>query len=249
MKYLLTCFFILVFKLAAVSFPYTDSLLSQLNTAIRQSADYDNKKLQLIDGFKRTLQSIPKFNAAGQYGLLIKIYDEYIFYNYDSAYSYANKLRRVAENQRDPSLLANAKLKQVFILLSGGMFKETFDSLNAISIKGADKQVQAEYFTLKARCYYDLGDFDEDDLHTPNYYKLANAGIDSALLLYSENIFDHLYFSGLRNLKLGKNDSALLQLQKLMATQKMSWHETALATSMIGGILSLKGEGAKARII
>ena len=247
MKYLVTCFVILLFKCTAVALPYTDSLLNQLNTAIQQSAGYDSKKLQVIADLKQSLHKTPRGNTAEQYALLIKIYDEYKFYNYDSAYSYANKLRRFAENQQDPSQLADAKLKQVFILLSGGMFKETFDSLNAISISGADKLVKAEYLTLKARCYYDLGDFDEDDVHTPYYYNLANASIDSALLLYPDNSFEHLYFSGLRDLKLGKNDSALFQLQKLMATQQLSWHETALATSMIGGILVLKAEGAKAR--
>jgi hypothetical protein len=73
------------------------------------------------------------------------------------------------------------------------------------------------------------------------------ASIDSALLLYPDSSFEHLYFSGLRHLKLGKRDSALIQLKKLIDTKKLSWHETALTTSMIGGILALEGEGAKAR--
>jgi hypothetical protein len=174
MRYFVASFIALLFCFVSLASPYKDSLLNELNIAIKQSGDYDNKKLQVIAGLKQSLIASRTINIVGRYAILIRLYDEYKYYNYDSAYNCANQLRRFAENQHDPSLLADAKLKQVFILLSGGMFKETFDSLNAISIQNAGDLVKAEFFTLKARCYYDLGDFDEDDLHTPFYYNLAN---------------------------------------------------------------------------
>ncbi len=62
--------------------------------------------------------------------------------------------------------------------------KESVDSLNAVSIQGVTNDIKADYFSLKARCYYDLADFDEDKCYTTLYYNRANACIDSALTLY-----------------------------------------------------------------
>ncbi|MEO7767233.1 MAG: DUF6377 domain-containing protein [Ferruginibacter sp.] len=247
MKYLFTCFIMMALKIIAVASPISDSLVKELNSAIKQAEAYDNKKLEEIARLRRLLTGPSNSDLARQYEINHRLYEAYKYYNYDSAFNYTRKLRKYAEFKNDPSLLADAKIKQVFILLSGGMFKETFDSLAVITMDGVAAQVRAEYFSLKARCYYDLGDFDDDAFHTPFYYTRANSFIDSALTLYPPNSFEFLYFSGLRDLKKGKTDSALLQLQHLITIKNLSYHETALVTSMIGGIFVVQGNRPEAR--
>ncbi|MEO5892494.1 MAG: DUF6377 domain-containing protein [Ferruginibacter sp.] len=247
MKLFVTGVILLLYNCVATASPYSDSLVKELNKAIQQSAAYDQKKLREISALQVSLSENTNSGPARQYALHLKLYEEYRYYNYDSAFSYTKKLRTFAENKGDLSLLADAKLKQVFILLSGGMFKETFDSLNVISVNGVNDNVKAEYFSLKARCYYDLADFDDDSFHTPFYYNQANASIDSALILYPQSSFEYLYFSGLRDLKKGKTDSALLQLQHLITVKELSFHEIALVTSMMGGINVMQGNDEKGR--
>lgn len=246
MRYLFAGFALLIYQSVSFASPFSDSLINELNTAIKQAGNYDNIKLKKIAQLKISLIEPANADPDKQFLVHLKLYDEYKYYNYDSAFIYTINLRRYAESVNDPSILADAKLKQVFILLSGGMFKETFDTLNDIAIKGVSGQVKAEYFSLKARCYYDLADFDNDKFHTPRYTTLANSFIDSALSLYDTSSFENFYYAGLRDLKKGKTDSALLKLRSLIS-KNLSHHEIALVTSTIGGIFIRLEDMDKAR--
>ncbi len=246
MKLAFIAFFILLFAWSSYASPDSDSLIHELNTAIRQSGEYDNKKLAVIGQLKQSVKE-NKNDPKRLYEIHLNLYDAYKYYNYDSAFSYTQKLRKYAELRADPSLLADARNKQVFILLSGGLFKETFDSLNVLDMKGVTNNVKADFYALKARCYYDLADFVDDGYYTVSYYAKANECMDSALTLYPSNTFEYAYYSGLRYLKKGKQDQALLQLQALMASHNLGHHEVALTTSMIGGIFAMKGDSIRAR--
>ncbi len=81
------------------------------------------------------------------------------------------------------------------------MFKETLDSLNKIDIRGVPDSLQAEYYSLMGRYYYDLGDFDNDSYNTPDYNRKGNAYMDSALRLYPPGSFNHSYYTGLKEIK------------------------------------------------
>ena len=246
MKSLTACFAFLFFSLATFASD-TDSVINELNIIIKQSMIYDNIRLKEIERLKNLLSTIPKTDVNKQYDICLRLYDEFKYYNYDSAFNYANKLQNLAASKKDASLLADAKIKMVFVMLSGGMFKESFDSLNELSIKGVADNVKAEYYSLKARAYYDLADFDNDNFYTPLYNTNANLCIDSALSLYPLNSFEHFYYSGLKNLKKGKTDSALINLNSILNQHAINEHEMALVTSMLGGIYNIQGNMDKER--
>ncbi len=218
-----------------------------LNKAIEDSRQYDDKKLAEIFNLTNILESTAATNQKARYDINLRLFEAYKYYNYDSAFSYTKHLRRYAEEQRDATLIADARIKQVFILLSGGLFKETFDSLNTLNISGVLGPVRADYYSLKGRCYYDLADFDDDGLRTASYYAKANACMDSALALYPPASFDHSYYSGLQNLKEGRSDKALSQLLALIQSKNLSFHEVALITSTLGGIFTSLNQPATAR--
>ena len=236
----------LFFTFTSIATTFSDSLINELNTSIKLSGTYDNKNLKEIASLKNLLSKTAPDALSEQYAIHLKLYEAYKYYNYDSAFDYSKKLQKFAQYKNDPTMLADASSKLVFIMLSGGMFKESFDSLNVISIKGVSMNVMAAYYSLKARCYYDLADFNNDRFYSPLYSKLANLYIDSALNLYPRTSFDYTYFLGLRDFKLGKTDSALGILKTLIDSKKLTYHEFALTSSMMGGILIHKGENKKA---
>lgn len=227
--------------------PENDSLIDRLNGAIRQANEYDNNKLKGIAALKRLLGQTSKSDLSRQYQIHLNIYEEYKYYNYDSALTYAKKLQLIAQHKNNPSLLLDSKLKHVFIMLSSGMFKETFDSLDAISIKNVADSVKAEYYTLMGRSYFNLADFNADNNSTPFYNIKANLYLDSALAFFAPNSFDHLYYSALKFLKKGNTDSALFNLHQLVKHDDLSFHQIALSTSTIGGILLSQGFPEKAK--
>ena len=246
-KHLSISFILLLFTLVSFASHYSDSLIYELNRAIDEYGNYDNNKLREIAQLKHSLNDPANSDLNKQYQVNLKLYEDYKYYNYDSAFNYTKKLRSYAAHKQDVSLLADARIKQVFILLSAGLFKETFDSLNVLSIAGVADDVKANYYSLKARCYYDLADFDDDQFHTASYYSKANECMDSALRLYPVNTFEFLYFSGLLHLKKGQTDSALSNLRLLLSSRNLSYHEIALTTSMMGGIFSIKKNNEQAR--
>ena len=245
MKKILIFCFTSVFCLEAFGINNADSLVDELNLIIKHSSGYDGNQLKLIEKSKSELLTASDKKA--QYQATLKIYSGYQYYNYDSALKYARNLVQLAPYKNDNSLLIDAKLKVIFIMLSGGMFKETLDSLNQLSVNGISSDVKAEYFSLLARAYYNFADFDNDNFYTPLYNSRANKFLDSALALYPANSFNFTYYLALQQLKKGSPDSALVNLNTLMMRQNLEFHQVALATSTIGGILMSEGKEINAK--
>jgi tetratricopeptide (TPR) repeat protein len=165
-------------------------LLTQLDHAIEATPKYDADKLRSIEQFKLALDQIKsaaptkKDDLPALFKSYSQLYEAYKVFNYDSAFTYARQLQATALQLGDPARITYARLKLDFCLLSSGLFKETLDSLSKIHIREAPDSLQAEYYALLGRYYYDLGDFDNDAYNTPDYIRKGNDYMDSALQRY-----------------------------------------------------------------
>lgn len=214
-------------------------LLRQLDSAITASAQYDTAKLKKIYALKLNKK---EGQDTALYDHYLNLYDEYHIFSYDSAYVCAKKMREIARLQGNDSLQAYAKMKLGFILISSGMFKEAFDTLSSIPSGLLNKTRSAEYYTLMARCYYDLADYDQDDFYSPQYNLKGNRLLDSSLLLLPPNSFEYNYYSGLRNIKSGRPDAADVYFENLLRDTALTLHEVALTASTLADIYIRKGE-------
>jgi hypothetical protein len=168
----------------------TDSLLTELNVVLANKQFYVNKKNDEIAKLNRklTLAQTPK----EKYAIYNLLYEQYKSFSYDSAYTYAKKLQVISVQLNDPHLIASAKVKLAFILLSSGLFKETLDELNGTDIQLFDATDKIAYYFLKARSYFDLSDYDRSPDYSSIYNPKGIACIDSALLLCKPGSFDYL---------------------------------------------------------
>jgi hypothetical protein len=217
-------------------FPQSGHKLSieDLNAEIKKAAGYDKQKQAGIDSIKRNLAS--DNNLLSRFYTCLQLYEEYKVFKYDSAYGYAKKLQEIALQLHDPSRIEQAKLKLGFSLLSAGLFKEASDSLSRISVMGMADSMKTEYFLLAGRFYYDLADFGNDGYHSPGYVEKGNNYLDSALRLSVPGSFEHAYFTGLKDIRSGNNDSALVNYKQLMLRQYLSNHEIAVTASTLSDI-------------
>jgi tetratricopeptide (TPR) repeat protein len=220
----------------------TDSLFKEINSAIDASSSFDQKKNLRIDSIKRQLNTTRNPSVRTLFNLCRQLYNEYRIYNYDSAFSYARKMESAARTLNEDSLVGYAKIKMGFVLLSSGLFKEAFDLLQNVSLTGLPAPVRAEYYTLMARYYYDVADYDNDRTYAPQYNEVGNHYIDSSLEIFTLESFEHIYYSGLKNIRAGNIDYALSYFEKLIQFYPMSPHEEALATSTISDIYIQKGQ-------
>ncbi|MHB8208305.1 MAG: DUF6377 domain-containing protein, partial [Mucilaginibacter sp.] len=138
-----------------------DSLLNKLNDVLDNKKTFDQQKTTRIEKLETYLNSNRINDLNFRYNLYLSLYDEYKSFNYNKAYDYVQKLQQTAHLLNDPSKIAVSKIKLGFILLSSGMFKETFDSLKTVNVKVLNNDAKKEYYFLTARTYYDLSDFDK----------------------------------------------------------------------------------------
>ena len=111
----------------------TDSLFKELNLAISSSISFDNKKNLRIDSLKRQLNTVG--NPSARY--LFNIYQLCIMNTRSTIMiqhsAMHRKWKRSARVLHEDSLVAYAKIKMGFVLLSSGLFKETFDLLRKMN--------------------------------------------------------------------------------------------------------------------
>jgi hypothetical protein len=218
---------------------YTAALLGQLDSVIVESPHYDQEKVKKISALHGALLDNPPLS---RYDYYLELYKEYYIFNYDSAYVYARLMQQMAVLEKNDSRLTYAKIKIGFILLSSGMFKEVFDTLGTIDLKLLPPDQKAEYYTLMARCYYDLADYDHDDFYAPRHNQKGNQYLDSSLQLFPPACFEYSYYNGLKNIRSGHMAEALGYFHKLIQQKDLSLHELALTASTLSDIYIRNGQ-------
>jgi hypothetical protein len=219
-----------------------DSLLFELNDAIKNAKIYDAQKLENIKKIEASFEAFKKNDLTSQYQFYQQLYEEYKIFNFDTAYVYAGKMHDMASLLKESSKIIQAKIKLLFVLVSAGMYKEAYEVINEINITGQADSVKANYFSLKARYYFDLADYVNDEFHKPGYNKNGSDNLDSALTFYPPNSFESIYYRGLKNLKNGKLDEAFVNFQTLLSRPDLTNHQIALVSSTLSHIYLRRGE-------
>ncbi|EHQ30629.1 DUF6377 domain-containing protein [Mucilaginibacter paludis] len=230
--------FLILFSFPAFSSVKTDSLLEQLKNEFSRKHIYDQRKEQVIQSLKASLNKIPKNNLVAQFDKCSQLYDEYKSYQYDSAYVFATKLQELSHAMKDKGKEDYSKIKLGFILLSSGMFKETFDNLSNINIEPLDDSVKIEYYSLMTRTYYDLANYDNDRHYAPYYNAMANKYIDSAIAISKPNSYNKIYLTGYKKLKNGQLQEASVDFIELMDHHALTDHQKAIVYSTLSTIYS-----------
>jgi tetratricopeptide (TPR) repeat protein len=155
-------------------------------------------------------------------------------------------MERLADKLNDSSKRNIARIKISFILLSAGLFKETYENLTKINTsQDQPDSVRAEYYSLMCRYYLDLGHYNNDIYYTPAYTAQRNLYIDSALALYPPGSFDKYHFTGLKSLKEGHVKKAYTELEALLNKPWLTQHQVAIIASTLGSIYLDDGQITK----
>jgi hypothetical protein len=213
-----------------------DSLLVKLNNILDKKKEYDAGKLARIEKLRQSLNNAVNPDLNFKYSVYLQLYEEYKSFNYDEAFHYAQKLQQTGDALKDPVKIAYSRIKFGFILLSSGMFKETFDTLKTVNVKFLNDESRKEYYFLTARTYYDLADFDKDNYYTPIYNVRAGKYIDSATALCKPNSFEYVYYKGLMFLKTGNIPQSIINLKALIKSYKLTDHQFAVTASTLSDI-------------
>lgn len=224
-----------------------DPILKDLDKAILNKEVYLKQKYTKIKSLKI---NVNKFTLSEDHKNLYKTYmllfDEYQSFKYDSAYIYLEKAKSKALILKDPQLLTKTRIKEGFILLSSGLFKEAIDTLSSIDKTKLDLNLKFEYYIINARAYYDLADYNKDHRYNISYVQKGNLNLEKALLLIKANTNEFWAIESLKRMKQQDWNGAEFAFSYWINNFKLTPRYYGIATSSLGYIYSERGYTEKA---
>ncbi len=241
MKYLLlTLSFNLFIVAPAWPSSETERLLKELGQCILDKEKYQAQKQGRIQALVEKLPSSGSDKVV-TLGIYEKLFSEYKSYIYDSAFKYVTCINELADESGNRSRISRARIMMGFTLLSSGLFKESLDMLYSIRPDHADTIILGEYYSVIARTYYDLADYDNDDHYAKVYRQTGNLYLDSAIRLLDGQTPEYWSAMGLRKMKSGDLKGSSDAFNYLISRYDLPDHELAIATSSLGYVYSLLG--------
>jgi len=128
---------ILLFLILSITFAHsknnkTRSALKELDKCIVKRSSFEIAKINHIKTLRT--QFIRKKNSAiNTYELSKELYKEYQSYKYDSAYSFASKMLRTAQELKDKDKIVESKIALSFSCMSAGLYKEASEISSTIN--------------------------------------------------------------------------------------------------------------------
>ena len=219
-------FLVLVFcvlSFGSLSARQHQNLLDTLKKEISQKNKYEKRKLNRIRNLKNELLN----DSTGRFNKLLQLFNEYEYYQFDSAYRYGNQLLDLSFKDGDKAKIAVSKLKIAALLLHGGMFKETFDLLKEINTRSLDQSHLYEYYCLQSGAYSNLAIYNDNVNFTKRYNLKAISFLDSAIKISAPNSFEQLFSMGNRQVVAGETLEPPVYFTKILEAYQISEHQRA----------------------
>ncbi|MBT1699758.1 tetratricopeptide repeat protein [Fulvivirgaceae bacterium PWU4] len=205
-----------------------DSLIAVLVKEIGRKEVYENRKQEMIEKLTRALTDINQLSDAAQFALYNDLYHAYKTFIYDSAFKYSQKLIETSYRLNDKTKIGYARIKLGFILISSGMFKETFDSLKVVEVRYLPDSSRVDYYRLLARAYSDLMVYNKDAFYREHYKQLDSNYMDSALQGCKPGSYFHYYLLAVKNLHEGKHREVIHTVEELMQRHTLTHPQLAM---------------------
>jgi hypothetical protein len=231
MRIFVLILFLVFFGFSAYSLDRTDSLITVLKTELSRKKIYDDQKELRINNLKKELEATSRTDLNGQYIICGKLYEEYKVYQFDSAYVYTQKLLNIGILAHNTARQNDSKIKVGFLLLSSGMFNETFDCLKQINVHLLNDSSKLEYYAIKSRAFSDLADYNNDKNYAPYDKAQAIKYADSAIALTKPNTFDRLYYMGNRQVIMDQLQKPSVYYIELLDHYPLTLHQRAMVAT------------------
>jgi len=122
------------------------------------------------------------------------------------------------------------------------MFKETLDSLKTVDVKYLPDSLKVDYYSILARTYFDLGNYDNDPYYNGTYIRLGNQNLDSALKFCQPGSYSYLYVSNYKDMMTGNTEAAFNEVNQLLTTLPLTDHQRAVNCHHLGSLYLSKGQ-------
>ena len=155
-----------------------DSILNILDRELDKSQLYYAGKEKRIEHLRQQLSFAT--DKEEQFGLADRLFNEYITYQNDSAFTYALLSRNKAAGLNSHSLLIKASMNLFYCYIDAGLLKEGFELFSWLSRENIPDNMKADYYTLCMRYYVGLMYYSGNDYFGARYKAKALEWIQKA---------------------------------------------------------------------
>lgn len=208
-----------------------DSLLRVLERTIEMRPVTLQQKYQGIQNHRDQLSRTR--NHADSFHIILTLILEYQSFNYDTASIEVQRLKHMATTSHEN---VQAEIHESFILLSSGLFRESIDKLNSLSLEALPDSIRRMYFFNLARSYFDLSDTYTDYLNNENQFKSGLQFLDSAIVYSPPGSVEYLSYLGLKALKFGEREKGKGIYRQLIAHPDISNRQLAIEYSSLSAL-------------
>ncbi len=132
-----------------------EDILKELDLYIEKKDEFDSKKLQRIKELHIRLNE-SETSGDNPYSFYADLYQEYIRFQYDSAFFYSTQINQIAEKEEDPFLINDSKLFQFECFASTGLYKEAIEVLNSIDTSKISTKKKIKQYFLFSDLYFNM---------------------------------------------------------------------------------------------
>jgi hypothetical protein len=177
-------FVILLLPLLLFAQNNTDLLLLEIDKTIENNSHYTQKKELKITELKTLLNHTA--TPIQKYAITQKLYNDYQSHQSDSALVYARQNFQIAENLNEPEKLNQAKFNLMSIMGTLGMYKESIDILNTITITSTPN-LKGSFYASTRVIYGQMADNASSKQEKEKYLLLSKKYRDSCISFYPVN--------------------------------------------------------------
>ncbi|RZK32687.1 MAG: hypothetical protein EOO63_00535 [Hymenobacter sp.] len=221
-----------------------DSLLLVLDQTLAHQTTYDQQRLSRIAGLTAQLHAA-KANEAVSFELMLRVYDEYQVFKYDSAFAYSLRLAALARHLHSPAKLQTARTKLALTLRSAGLFKDAFDTLKAIQPRQLPAADKVDFYEIYSIVCIELAEYEPNTYYYPLYLAKAYAYADTSAHYARPGSYAHLsrlLFQAREQHNLRAGAAIYAQLQRLPLTA----HQVATTACTLAKLYEHAGQPAPA---
>jgi len=220
--------------------------LNQLDVCIENKDSYEATKVQRIQDLESKLSGKDLSNF-DQYDLYTDLYNEYKSYKYDSAYSYAGRMYKLAEESDDKNLIAKSRLALAFSCMSAGLYKEASEISSTIDTTGLKHDIQVDYFSFLSTLNMDMANFSAAEPYYTLYRKKSAEYCSVCIGLTLKEKSSDVTMVKIRECQL-LNDypKAIKIAEKSLLDKNLGLHDYAIISSTLGFFYQIQRDTTRA---
>ena len=224
-----------------------DSVLHVLDYEMSQCDVYMQKKEEKLVSLKTLLrQSVDDHHC---FALCNELFEEYKHYQYDSAYVYAVRSLRLAEQLQQPESIALAKSSLIFCYTAVGFYKEADEVNREFSVEGLTPQMLENYYFQCLYLYQNMRDFAVGNDSLWQHYEYLREQARAQVLMNADKNTDEYqrnHSKDMLSVEFLSPDSMIERRKLLLDKYSLSLHDQAVQNFMIGEMCDKLGRRTEA---